>query len=652
MDSRSLGLPFSLSASKSSRASTSGSASSSSLSSWGSNRSYSRETQSHHDRFPRASSYKTDVDVMSSGFRSSSRDYGTSDSYSSNWKLRSSLALSGRSCESPLAEPAVGRSKLKDLDANYGLNSVFTNIDDGENKRAKVTYRNRGLYPTTSSTSLAGSLYSSSGLTNVRGVTEKHSEPPESSWISKRFPPRSSASASRPLASLRRESETRTEPALPGLRERPTRIHELTSSLYQTERLTSAYAQGARPKDPSYSSYGLTTARESAPAGHVAAPRFSASRDYSVRPSSTSFSNASYGRTSPEEVPSSRRAEAPPPPRRDSEGRRLLSALLLSRAGRDSSSSGGSSDSDEVENANEPDREAASGGWHGAPARSGGNSGPSLPSCLQRREERTLRLPQHLLRRWDDLERRTPRSDDDIEERRGAAASDRSEEPRPREPEEDRSPRTKENLVDLMLRRRVTRIQNAVAENSQGCADTQQEKLRLIKERLLLEDSDEDEGDLCRICQMGEASASNPLIQPCRCTGSLQYVHQDCIKRWLCSKIGSGTNLEGITNCELCKEKLRLNIDNFDIQQLYRTRAQSDYDNFISSGLYLVVLLQFFEQRFSDVLGAIDAAGLFNLVRILPEQMENLENAGPQEEPDGRPSIDFSDLDDDLDEEY
>lgn len=58
--------------------------------------------------------------------------------------------------------------------------------------------------------------------------------------------------------------------------------------------------------------------------------------------------------------------------------------------------------------------------------------------------------------------------------------------------------------------------------------------------RLLLEDSDEEEGDMCRICQMGEESASNPLIQPCRCMGSLQYVHQECIKRWLCSKINSG----------------------------------------------------------------------------------------------------------------
>uniref|UniRef100_H3C6H5 RING-type E3 ubiquitin transferase n=1 Tax=Tetraodon nigroviridis TaxID=99883 RepID=H3C6H5_TETNG len=174
-----------------------------------------------------------------------------------------------------------------------------------------------------------------------------------------------------------------------------------------------------------------------------------------------------------------------------------------------------------------------------------------------------------------------------------------------------------------------------------------QEKLRRIKERLLLEDSDEDEGDMCRICQMGEDSASNPLIQPCRCTGSLQYVHQDCIKRWLCSKISSATNLEAITTCELCKEKLHLNIDNFDIQELYRTHvqsSQSEYDEFISSGLYLVVLLHFCEQRFSDVLGAVDGAGLFNVLRILHEHMDNLENPlGEDEEVrDNRPSIEFS----------
>ncbi|XP_041936059.1 E3 ubiquitin-protein ligase MARCH7 isoform X1 [Alosa sapidissima] len=179
------------------------------------------------------------------------------------------------------------------------------------------------------------------------------------------------------------------------------------------------------------------------------------------------------------------------------------------------------------------------------------------------------------------------------------------------------------------------------------------ERLRKLQESLLLEDSDEEEGDLCRICQMAEESGSNPLIEPCRCTGSLQYVHQDCIKKWLLSKISSGSNLDAITTCELCKEKLHLNIDNFDINELYRSHERSEYE-FISCGLYLVVLLHLCEQRFSDVLGAANEAGFFNLARTLHEHMDNLESSyaeSDEEERDHRPSIDFCDLEDDDDEE-
>ncbi|XP_052415337.1 E3 ubiquitin-protein ligase MARCHF7 isoform X2 [Carassius gibelio] len=180
------------------------------------------------------------------------------------------------------------------------------------------------------------------------------------------------------------------------------------------------------------------------------------------------------------------------------------------------------------------------------------------------------------------------------------------------------------------------------------------ERLRKIQESLLLEDSDEEEGDLCRICQMGEQSSSNPLIEPCKCTGSLQYVHQDCIKKWLHSKISSGSNLEAITTCELCKEKLHLNIENFDINELYRSHERSEYE-FISCGLYLVVLLHLCEQRFSDVLGAVNDAGFFNLARTLHEHMDNLESSYAESDEDevenSRPSIDFCDLEDDDEEE-
>uniref|UniRef100_A0A8C0VIH9 E3 ubiquitin-protein ligase MARCHF7 n=2 Tax=Cyanistes caeruleus TaxID=156563 RepID=A0A8C0VIH9_CYACU len=142
------------------------------------------------------------------------------------------------------------------------------------------------------------------------------------------------------------------------------------------------------------------------------------------------------------------------------------------------------------------------------------------------------------------------------------------------------------------------------------------ERLQKIKESLLLEDSEDEEGDLCRICQMSSASSDNLLIEPCKCTGSLKYVHQECMKKWLQSKINSGSSLEAVTTCELCKEKLHLNLEDFDIHELYRAHAneQADYE-FISSGLYLVVLLHLCEQRFSDMLGTANEAS--TRVRLL-----------------------------------
>ncbi|XP_026552958.1 E3 ubiquitin-protein ligase MARCH7 isoform X3 [Pseudonaja textilis] len=165
------------------------------------------------------------------------------------------------------------------------------------------------------------------------------------------------------------------------------------------------------------------------------------------------------------------------------------------------------------------------------------------------------------------------------------------------------------------------------------------EKLQKIKESLLSEDSEEEEEDLCRICQMSSTSATNLLIEPCKCAGSLQYVHQECMKKWLQSKINSGTSLEDVTTCELCKEKLQLNLDNFDIHELHRAHAneQADYE-FISSGLYLVVLLHLCEQRFSDMLGTTSEANtrirFINLARTLQAHMDDMETASDDDDDD------------------
>lgn len=59
---------------------------------------------------------------------------------------------------------------------------------------------------------------------------------------------------------------------------------------------------------------------------------------------------------------------------------------------------------------------------------------------------------------------------------------------------------------------------------------------------------DKDEADTCRICR-GEGTADEPLFYPCKCSGSIKYVHQECLMEWL-----SHTQKK---HCELCKTSFR-----------------------------------------------------------------------------------------------
>jgi E3 ubiquitin-protein ligase MARCH6 len=57
-----------------------------------------------------------------------------------------------------------------------------------------------------------------------------------------------------------------------------------------------------------------------------------------------------------------------------------------------------------------------------------------------------------------------------------------------------------------------------------------------------------DEGDYCRICR-GEATDELPLFYPCKCSGSIKFVHQDCLMEWLSHSQKK--------YCELCKTPFR-----------------------------------------------------------------------------------------------
>ncbi|GAP89800.1 putative E3 ubiquitin-protein ligase MARCH6 [Rosellinia necatrix] len=54
--------------------------------------------------------------------------------------------------------------------------------------------------------------------------------------------------------------------------------------------------------------------------------------------------------------------------------------------------------------------------------------------------------------------------------------------------------------------------------------------------------------DTCRICR-GEATDTEPLFFPCKCSGSIKYVHQDCLMEWLSHSQKK--------HCELCKTAFR-----------------------------------------------------------------------------------------------
>ncbi|KAI1002811.1 hypothetical protein K3495_g5391 [Podosphaera aphanis] len=56
------------------------------------------------------------------------------------------------------------------------------------------------------------------------------------------------------------------------------------------------------------------------------------------------------------------------------------------------------------------------------------------------------------------------------------------------------------------------------------------------------------EPDTCRICR-GEGDPSESLFHPCKCSGSIKYVHQDCLMEWLSHSQKK--------HCELCKTAFR-----------------------------------------------------------------------------------------------
>lgn len=66
------------------------------------------------------------------------------------------------------------------------------------------------------------------------------------------------------------------------------------------------------------------------------------------------------------------------------------------------------------------------------------------------------------------------------------------------------------------------------------------------------------DGMTCRTCLDDHNTHDNPLLDLCKCTGSIQWMHLNCLKQWLKSKLHLKTSENSTTYnyknfaCELC----------------------------------------------------------------------------------------------------
>ena len=95
------------------------------------------------------------------------------------------------------------------------------------------------------------------------------------------------------------------------------------------------------------------------------------------------------------------------------------------------------------------------------------------------------------------------------------------------------------------------------------------ERLTLLREKKTLGKQDTSENNethtmqepgQCRICLGETYTIDNPFINPCGCDGSMKYIHLQCLREWLKSKLTVRESGSVVTYswhpmcCELCKE--------------------------------------------------------------------------------------------------
>jgi hypothetical protein len=69
------------------------------------------------------------------------------------------------------------------------------------------------------------------------------------------------------------------------------------------------------------------------------------------------------------------------------------------------------------------------------------------------------------------------------------------------------------------------------------------------------------DGVLCKVCLTNNEEEDNPLVKLCKCSGSMELIHFNCVKMWMSTKLLQKENEKKTVfsynmksfNCEICK---------------------------------------------------------------------------------------------------
>ena len=95
---------------------------------------------------------------------------------------------------------------------------------------------------------------------------------------------------------------------------------------------------------------------------------------------------------------------------------------------------------------------------------------------------------------------------------------------------------------------------------------------------------------ICRICH--ETSPSHHMLSPCACSGTIRYVHNECLLEWL--RHAHGSSLSNALECRVCRQPFSVTVPgicsylSMIIRETWARRGANISDSLTEFGVHLV----------------------------------------------------------------